>query len=276
MQILDLQPMFKKMEKKFTDDLNFIKFYKNQLTFHIISIGDDKASSVYIQKKKELFEKFGIHVYIHRFNGKVDQLDKVLELMNRLNDSNQPYILQLPLPEVYKHYEELLLSNIKQECDADGFNINCRDLNRCTYPFSATAKGVLSILRSSNIDVEGKDILIIGRSHLVGQPLAIKLMHFGATVTVAHTKTKNLNDKIKNSDIIISCAGAPIIKKEYVKDNAVLIGVGFHYKDGKQYQDFDLDDLSDVNCIATNRINATGKATVYSLLDNYITLMLLY
>ena len=272
MKIINLEKVFNDMEDNFKERLNLID--DNRKVFKIISIGDDKASKVYIRKKKEFFESFGVKVDIINFDGSNDDnLMDIIGVMLNLNCNNIPYILQLPLPKAYKKHEELLISMIENNCDADGFRTSCYEMNGCKIPYSATAKGVIQILKSVT-DIEGKNVLIIGRSHLVGQPLSVKLMVRGATVTVAHTKTKDIDTLIKNSDIVISCAGSPsIVNKNNTKDGQILIGVGFHYIDGKQYQDFYLEDLNDIDCMVTDRINATGKATVYSLFDNFLLLL---
>ena len=250
-----------------------------KLQFCIINASDDKGNERYIQNKIKLAEEIGIDAIVHKFDKDCTD-DDILKLINECNEKWCPVILQLP---IYEHLDkEKLLDAIDYMVDADGFTrewIGEVNLGNDELVCPATPKGVISLLKYHNIDLQGKNVLVIGSSNHVSKPLLSMILKRGGTILNANINTQDLNSLIRISDVIISCVGKPnLIKPEVIKDGCVLIGVGFTYIDRKQILDFDIDEIVKDGraSIVTNRINCTGKTTVLSLMENVITLYQIY
>ena len=196
----------------------------------VIRIGEDPASGVYVRNKEKACERVGIKSYIFHLKDSVEQ-EEIEELINKLNlDENiDGMLLQLPIPT--KFDEQRLISNIKPNKDVDGLNeINIGKLVKNEPAMrSCTPAGIINLLRSQNITIEGKKIVVIGRSLLVGKPLSLMLLNLNGTVTITHSKTLNLNKVCKEADILIAAAGKPnLVDSSFVKEGAVIIDVGIH------------------------------------------------
>ena len=243
--------------------------------FVIINASDNEANSRYIKGKIKEGEKAGLDVEVIKFERNCTNND-VLSIINLCNRSKTPVILQLP---TFEHLDsKKLISEIKHNVDADGFSrewIGEVNLGNDKLVAPATPKGVINILEYHKVELEGKNVLVIGKSNHVGKPLCSMLMNRGATVINANSKTKDLSSLVKISDVIISCVGKPnLINPKDVKEDSVLIGVGFTYIDRKQVLDFDVDQIVRMNKarLVSNRINCTGKATINSLISNVVYL----
>lgn len=243
--------------------------------FVIINASDNEANSRYIKGKIKEGEKAGLDVEVIKFERNCTNND-VLSIINLCNRSKTPVILQLP---IFEHLDSnKLINEIKHNVDADGFSrewIGEVNLGNDKLVAPATPKGVINILEYHKVELEGKNILVIGKSNHVGKPLCSMLMNRGATVISANSKTKDLSSLVKISDVIISCVGKPnLINPKDVKEDSVLIGVGFTYIDRKQVLDFDVDQIVRMNKarLVSNRINCTGKATINSLISNVVYL----
>ena len=196
----------------------------------VIRIGEDPASGVYVNNKEKACSRVGIKSIIFHLKDNVDQ-EEVEELINKLNfDENiDGILLQLPIPR--KFDEQRLISCIKPSKDVDGLNeINIGKLVKNEPAMrSCTPAGIINLLRSQNITIEGKKIVVIGRSLLVGKPLSLMLLNLNGTVTMTHSKTSNLNIVCKEADILIAAAGKPnLVDSSFVKEGAVIIDVGIH------------------------------------------------
>ena len=196
----------------------------------VIRIGEDPASGVYVNNKEKACARVGIKSFVFHLKDSTEQ-EEVEELINELNfDKNiDGMLLQLPIPK--KFDEQRLISNIKPEKDVDGLNEENMGKLVKNEPAmrSCTPAGIINLLRSQNISIEGKKIVVIGRSLLVGKPLSLMLLNLNGTVTMTHSKTLNLNQICKEADIIIAAAGKPnLIDSSYVKEGAVIIDVGIH------------------------------------------------
>ena len=243
--------------------------------FIIINASNDEGNARYIKGKIKEGEKAGLKVEVVKFEEDCCNQD-VLNIINRCNEEKIPVILQLP---TFKHLDtKSLMDSINYDVDADGFarewigEINLGNDKRIA---PATPKGVISLLEYHNVDVQGKVALVIGKSNHVGKPLCSMLMNRGATLINANSKTKDLSELVKISDIIISCVGRQnLIDSKDIKKDAVVIGVGFTYVNGKQILDFDVEEVVSLGKakFVSNRINCTGKATINSLIDNVIEL----
>ena len=243
--------------------------------FVIVNASDNEANSRYIKGKIKEGEKAGLDVEVIKFERNCTNND-VLSIINLCNRSKTPVILQLP---TFEHLDsKKLIDKIKYNVDADGFSrewIGEVNLGNDKLVAPATPKGVINILEYHKVELEGKNVLVIGKSNHVGKPLCSMLMNRGATVINANSKTKDLSSLVKISDVIISCVGKPnLINPKDVKEDSVLIGVGFTYIDRKQVLDFDVDQIVRMNKarLVSNRINCTGKATINSLISNVVYL----
>ena len=196
----------------------------------VIRIGEDPASGVYVNNKEKACSRIGIKSHLFHLNEKVNYFE-VEELINELNNNEEinGILLQLPLPE--KFDSQKLISKINPEKDVDGLNEkNIGKLVKNEPALrSCTPAGIINLLNSQNILIEGKNIVVIGRSLLVGKPLSLMLVNLNGTVTITHSKTKNLNEICKTADILIAAAGKPnFINSNFVKEGAVIIDVGIH------------------------------------------------
>lgn len=196
----------------------------------VIRIGEDPASGVYVGNKEKACSRVGIKSYIFHLKDTVDQKE-VEQLLNKLNLDNNIDGMLLQLPISKKFDEQRLISFINPEKDVDGLNEqNIGKLVKNEPAMrSCTPAGIINLLRSQNIEIEGKKIVVIGRSLLVGKPLSLMLLNLNATVTMTHSKTINLNKICKEADILIAAAGKPnLIDSSFVKEGAVIIDVGIH------------------------------------------------
>ena len=196
----------------------------------VIRIGEDPASGVYVGNKEKACSRVGIKSYIFHLKDSVDQKE-VEQLLNKLNLDNDIDGMLLQLPISKKFDEQRLISFINPEKDVDGLNEqNIGKLVKNEPAMrSCTPAGIINLLRSQNIEIEGKKIVVIGRSLLVGKPLSLMLLNLNATVTMTHSKTINLNKICKEADILIAAAGKPnLIDSSFVKEGAVIIDVGIH------------------------------------------------
>tara|TARA_B100001079_G_scaffold138846_1_gene118994 strand:+ start:184 stop:1071 length:888 start_codon:yes stop_codon:yes gene_type:complete len=200
----------------------------------VIQVGNIAASSVYVKAKTKNAQEVGIEVIDHHLEGSVSE-EELLKLINTLNNQNNVHgiLVQLPLP---KHmHEQTILDSIRPDKDADGFHpVNVGKLSIATHNdenllIPCTPYGCLIMLKGLNIDLIGKNAVVIGRSNIVGKPMAQLLIKESCTVTIAHSKTKDLPGLCKNADIIIAAVGKPkMVKGEWVKEGAVVIDVGIN------------------------------------------------
>ena len=196
----------------------------------VIRIGEDPASGVYVGNKEKACSRVGIKSYIFHLKDTVEQKE-VEQLLNKLNLDNNIDGMLLQLPISKKFDEQRLISFINPGKDVDGLNEqNIGKLVKNEQAMrSCTPAGIVNLLKSQNIKIEGKKIVVIGRSLLVGKPLSLMLLNLNATVTITHSKTLNLNKICKEADILIAAAGKPnLIDSSFVKEGAVIIDVGIH------------------------------------------------
>ena len=265
------------VEKKINELQTRVSKLVNKPKLVIIRIGDDFASGKYVANKIKRCDQVGIDSEIIHLKEDITQ-SEVEVIIKSLNNDNTVtgMLLQLPIP---KHLDEDYLTNlIVDEKDVDGFTIgNMGKLSLglgCNV--ACTPRGIITLLKEFKIDIESKDVLIINRSNIVGKPLAQLLLKENATVTIAHSKTKNLKDKIKSSDIVITAVGeANFLKANDFEDNTTIIDVSINFNDlGKMCGDVNKEDydilINKKNCNLTPVPNGVGQMTVIELIEQTI------
>lgn len=237
----------------------------------VVIVGDDKASRVYVKNKRMTCEKVGFFTETIDFSSNISE-EELLKEIERLNSDERfdGILVQLPLP---KHIDELkVLNAINPDKDVDGFhfnNIGKMVVGDDTGFLSCTPYGIMQLFDEYNINVEGKDVVIIGRSNIVGKPMALLLIQKRATVQVCNTRTKDMREKLKNADIVISAAGVPnLIGKEDIKKGAVVIDVGINRVEGKICGDVNFEEVKDIASYITPVPGGVGPMTIASLMKN--------
>ena len=237
-------------------------------------VGSDPASQVYVKNKIKGCEQVGIKSFAYYLPEEASQ-EQVEELVNELveNQSIHGILVQLPLP---KHLNaEKILKLIPERKDVDGFceeNIGNLCMNRdCLV--ACTPNGVMQMLKREGIDLKGKNAVVIGRSNIVGKPMAMLLLNADATVTVCHSKTKNLKDICKGADVLVAAIGrAKFVTADMVKDGAVVVDVGMNRdENGKLCGDVDFESVKDKCSFITPVPGGVGPMTITMLLYNTVT-----
>lgn len=261
----------KKVKTRILDDLQKkIKKLDRKLGLTVIQIGEDLASDVYVRQKEKLFLELGYN--FNHVKLAADTSEKnILNLIEKLNqdDNVDGILVQMPIP---KHLNPKVIQNkISPLKDVDGLtDINAGALvHNVDTLVPCTPLGIIDILSYYNIEVEGTNIVIIGRSDLVGKPMYNLLINKNATVTLCHSKTKNLSEFTRNADILIVAVGKPkMITNDMIKDNCVIIDVGINRIDGKLYGDVDYDNVLDKVSYITPVPGGVGQTTVAELARN--------
>ena len=240
----------------------------------VIIVGEDPASKVYVKNKKKGCEEVGFHSEVYELPENTTE-EELLELVHKLNgdDSIHGILVQLPLP---KHLnDEIIIANIDPKKDVDAFHeLNVGKIMIGNYDFlPCTPAGVMVLLEKSGIDVSGKECVVVGRSNIVGKPQAMLLLHANGTVTVCHSRTKDLAKVTRRADILVVAIGkADFITGDMVKDGAVVIDVGMNRKaDGKLTGDVDFATVSQKASYITPVPGGVGPMTITMLLKNTLT-----
>lgn len=240
----------------------------------VICIGDDPASRLYVELKHKLCQELGIYVEEYSFENSVSE-DTILDLIDELNLSEKIHgiLLQTPIPY---HLNVLNLFNrISPQKDIDGFNpINVGRLAQGQDTFvPCTPLGIMHILKEYGIEIEGKNCVVIGRSNIVGRPMAHLLINENGTVTICHSKTKNLASITKNADILIVAVGKPgFVTEDMIKDGAIVVDVGINRVDGskKISGDVDFDNVKNKCSFITPVPGGIGPMTIITLIENLL------
>jgi methylenetetrahydrofolate dehydrogenase (NADP+)/methenyltetrahydrofolate cyclohydrolase len=240
-----------------------------------IIIGKDKASQIYVGSKVKTCSEIGIQSFLYELAEDIEEKE-VLKLIEELNIRSEvdAILVQLPLPKQIS--EKKIMNTIIPSKDVDCFsneNIGRMFLNPNTDIRPCTPAGILELLSRYSVKLEGKKVVILGRSNIVGKPIAIMLISSGATVTVCNSKTVDLEKIIKKADILISAIGkSKFIKKEMIKENAIIIDVGINRVDGKITGDVDFDDVIDKVSMITPVPGGVGPMTIAMLLKNTVNM----
>ncbi|MBE7013880.1 MAG: bifunctional methylenetetrahydrofolate dehydrogenase/methenyltetrahydrofolate cyclohydrolase FolD [Ruminococcaceae bacterium] len=240
----------------------------------VVIVGDDPASRVYVNSKKKACEELGMYSVEYALSSDTTQKE-LIDLVNKLNDDEKinGILVQLPLP---KHLDEkLVINTIKPEKDVDAFHpVNVGKIMIGDFNFlPCTPAGVMELIKETGIEIAGKECVIIGRSNIVGKPQAMLMLHKNATVTICHSKTKDLKEVVKRADIVVAAVGvANMVTKDMIKEGAVVIDVGMNrLENGKLCGDVDFEGVSEVASFITPVPGGVGPMTIAMLMENTLT-----
>lgn len=251
--------------------------YNDAIKLVVIQVGNDPASCTYIRNKEKACGYVGIETETCRFDSNVST-DTLVDFIGNLNedDSVNGILVQMPLP-VHLN-EQKIINAIDPDKDVDGFTfINAgklaRNYKKKMQLLPCTPMGIMNILSWYDIDVAGKNCVVVGRSNIVGRPMAELLLNSDATVTICNSHTSNLKDICKSADVLVCAIGKPkFFTEEYIKDGAIVIDVGMNRDDnGKLCGDVDFDSVSKLSSAITPVPGGVGQMTVAMLMDNCIT-----
>ena len=244
----------------------------------VILVGNDTASQIYVNNKEKTAQELGFISKTYRLkeNTSSNELKDLILNLN-LDEDTDAILLQLPLPKHLVSQDFIELIDPKK--DVDGFHpINCGRLltNSNPYAVSCTPKGVIKLLKKYNVEIQGANTVVIGRSNMVGKPLIHLLLGQNATVTVAHSKTKNLPEITQKADILISATGIKgLVTKDFVKSGAVVVDVGISRdENGKIKGDVEFEEVSKVASLITPVPGGIGPMTIAMLMENTLELSL--
>ena len=252
-----------------------LKSEGKDVTLAVIQVGDDPASSVYVGNKKKACEYIGANSLSYHLEENATQAE-LLELIDKLNNDDKVngILVQLPLPKTFD--EDEVIRRINPDKDVDGFHpINVGRLSIGEKGFvSCTPAGIIQLLKRSNVSIEGKECVIIGRSNIVGKPMAMLMLRENATVTVCHSRTKDLREVTKRADILIVAIGKPqLIDASYVKEGAVVIDVGIHRVDPNSKKlcgDVEFESVEKIASKSTPVPGGVGPMTIAMLMNNLV------
>lgn len=272
MNYLDGKSVAEAMYTRFAEQTNAMD---NKPCLAVILVGDDPASHVYVSNKEKSCAKAGIISQTIRLSKSVSE-EEVLKEVHRLNQDPQitGMIVQVPLPSHIS--EEKVLYAIDPKKDMDGFhpsNLGEMYLSK-TKEFlpPATPSGIISLLEYYNIPLEGSNVVVVGRSNNVGKAVSLMLLNRNATVSICHSRTKNITEYTKKADIVIVAVGIPnFLKGEMVKNGVVLVDVGIHRIDTGLCGDIDIKSLNEKALALTPVPGGVGPMTVASLIENTLT-----
>ena len=271
--IIDGKKISNEIKEELKEKVTRYKQEGKEITLAVIQVGHDPASTVYVGNKKKACEYIGIRSLAYELEETITQ-QELLDLIVTLNQRQDVngILVQLPLP---KHIDEdLVIQTISPEKDVDGFHpqsVGALSIGQEGF-VSCTPAGIIQLLKRSNIEIEGKECVVIGRSNIVGKPISLLLLRENGTVTICHSRTKDLKEVTKRADILVVAIGKPkFITKEYVKKGAVVIDVGIHRNENnKLCGDVDFEDVEPVVSAITPVPGGVGPMTIAMLMYNCV------
>lgn len=273
-KIIDGKAISKEIKDEVKEAVSGLKEQGITVSLAVIQVGNDPASGVYVGNKKKACAYCGIESVSYELAEETTQ-DELLTLIEKLNKDEKinGILVQLPLP---KHMDEdAVIKAIAPIKDVDGFHPQSVGALCIGQPgfVSCTPAGIIELLKRSNIEIAGKECVVIGRSNIVGKPMAILLLRENGTVTITHSRTKDLKEVTKRADILVVAIGKPkMITREYVKEGAVVIDVGIHRNENnKLCGDVDFDDVAPVCSAITPVPGGVGPMTIAMLMKNCLT-----
>lgn len=271
--ILDGKALSKKRKDVLKQEVNeLINIYNKKPKLAVIMVGNNPASQIYVRNKIKACEYCNIDSEFVHLDESVT-MEELLEIIDRLNNDEtvNGIIAQLPLPD---HLDEQIVINyISPDKDVDGFSLINKGKLFCGLPsfVPATPQGIMSLLEEYNIDPKGKEAVVIGRSNIVGKPMAQLLLNKHATVTICHSRTKDLKEVARRADILVVAIGkANFVTKDMVKEGAVVIDVGINRIDEKLYGDVAFDEVNEIAGYISPVPGGVGPLTITTLLESTV------
>lgn len=273
MEIIDGKQLAKKTREKLKYEVEDLKKEGIQPKLAVIMVGDNSASQIYVRNKSKACNDVGIEFEEYLLPGTTKQ-EELLDIIEKLNNNKEinGILLQSPIPDGLDINEAF--RKISPEKDVDGFhpvNVGKLVLGQDTF-VSCTPYGIMKMFEEYNIDLEGKNAVVIGRSNIVGKPMSQCLLNKNATVTICHSRTRNLPEITKNADILVSAIGRPeFVTADMVKDGAVVIDVGINRTaEGKLKGDVDFENVSKKASYITPVPGGVGPMTIAMLMNNVV------
>ena len=271
--IIDGREISLLVKNEIKEKVEELKKRGKEITLAVIQVGDNPASTVYVRNKKKACEYTGIRSLSYELPEETSE-EELLALVEQLNERPDVngILVQLPLPAHID--EDAVIRSIDPKKDVDGFHPQSVGALSIGQPgfVSCTPAGVIQLLKRSGVEIEGKECVIVGRSNIVGKPMALLMLRENATVTVCHSRTKDLKEVTRRADILIVAIGKPgFITKEYVKEGAVVIDVGIHRgADNKLCGDVDFEGVEPVASAITPVPGGVGPMTIAMLMNNCV------
>ncbi len=272
--ILDGKKVAAEIHEDLRSRLDRLRARGTVLKLAVVLVGDNPASASYVRNKERTAAKVGLESEVIRLPGDISQ-DILLSEVDRLNadDNVDGILVQLPLPSHLSEQE--VLERIRPDKDVDGFHPVNAGRNFVGLPavWPCTPAGIMELFRREQIEVAGKQAVVIGRSNIVGKPMAMLLLQANATVTICHSRTQNLPEIARQADILVAAVGVPkLVTREFVKPGAVVVDVGINRVDGQLVGDVDFDDVFPVAGAITPVPGGVGPLTVATLMVNTVAL----
>ena len=272
-QIIDGKKISQDIKDELKEKVTALKDTGTEVALAVIQVGNDPASSVYVRNKKKACEYIGIRSLPYELPEETTE-DALIELIEKLNkdETVNGILVQLPVP---KHIDpDKIIRTISPGKDVDGFhpqNVGKLVIGEEGF-VSCTPAGVIQLLKRSGIEISGKNCVVVGRSNIVGKPMALLMLRENATVTIAHSKTKNLKELCQTADILIVAIGKPqFITADYVKEGAVVIDVGIHRdENNKLCGDVRYDEVAEKASAITPVPGGVGPMTIAMLMSNCV------
>ncbi|MDY2790536.1 MAG: bifunctional methylenetetrahydrofolate dehydrogenase/methenyltetrahydrofolate cyclohydrolase FolD [Lachnospiraceae bacterium] len=272
-QLIDGKAIASQIKEELKEQVAALKEQGREVSLAVIQVGEDKASSVYVNNKKKACEYIGIRSLSYHLPEEVSE-EELLKLIHTLNqdDAVNGILVQLPVP---KHIDEdRVIKAIDPKKDVDGFHPQSVGALSIGQPgfVSCTPAGIIELLKRSNVEITGKECVVVGRSNIVGKPMALLLLRENGTVTVCHSKTADLRAVTKRADILVVAIGKPqFIDETYVKEGAVVIDVGIHRDENNRLcGDVNFDRVKDVAEKITPVPGGVGPMTICMLMHNVV------
>lgn len=273
MKLLNGKELADKIKEEVKAEVERMAENNQEVLLAVIQIGDNAASSTYVKNKENACKYCGIKSLVLKFVEEITE-EGLIRLIHTLNLDNKVngILVQLPLP---KHIDEhKVIQSIAPEKDVDGFheiNVGKLMIGEDTF-VPCTTKGIIELLKANDIEIEGKRCVVVGRSNIVGKPTAIELLRNNGTVTVCHSKTKDLAEICKQADILVCAIGKPkFFNKDYIKEGAVVVDVGIHrQEDGTLCGDVDFENVKDIVGAISPVPRGVGSVTVSMLMKNCV------
>lgn len=275
--IIDGKVISKQIKDELKEQVACLNRDGKEVCLAVIQVGNDPASTVYVGNKKKACEYIGIKSLAYELPEKTTEAE-LIELIEKLNEDDNVHgiLVQLPVP---KHInEETIINAISPSKDVDGFHpssVGALSIGKKGF-VSCTPAGIIQLLKRSGIEISGKECVVVGRSNIVGKPMAMLLLRENGTVTVCHSKTKDLKEVCKRADILVVAIGRPrMIDASYVKEGATVIDVGIHRNEnGKLCGDVDYESVEPVAGAITPVPGGVGPMTIAMLMNNCVEAVL--